>query len=256
MCLYPESLLSAVQFWTLLPALFLTGLAGGFGHCVGMCGPFVLAQVGGGLASRPVLAGGLALARAGRGVLMPYHLGRMTTYTTLGAIAGGLSGMVVQATQFKPLVAVLLAGAALLFLLQAIHGLARWMPALAGFPSGLPTGLSAAPAPHAELLTRAARPLLRRPGWASGYGLGVLLGFLPCGLVYAALASAVGMGSALGGAAAMAAFALGTMPSLVAVGALGSLAGSRWTAAMRALAPPLMLVNAGLLIAFAWRLAG
>ena len=64
---------------------------------------------------------------------------------------------------------------------------------------------------------------IRRRSSASTLGLGFLNGFLPCGLVYAALALAVAAGSALGGALTMTAFGLATVPALFAVAALGSL---------------------------------
>src|SRR3954468_13375587 len=88
-------------------ALFLTALAGGFAHCSTMCSPFVLAQL-------PVGADGSAtrLARLSSGALLPYHLGRLTTYTLLGALAGGFGSVIVRMTGFGPLLAGLLLFAA------------------------------------------------------------------------------------------------------------------------------------------------
>lgn len=226
--------------WPILWALFMTGLVGGFGHCTAMCGPFVLAQVGGGLAARPLGDGTAVLVRAGRGVLAPYHLGRLTTYAVLGGVMGGVSGMLVRTTEFTGILAAVLAFAAFLFLMQAIKGFARWVPALAVL---VPTGPGMGGA-VAGRLAGMLRPLFADPSGWNGYGIGLALGFLPCGFLYAALASAVGTGSALGGFAAMGAFALGTMPSLIAVGVLGSVAGSRWIGVLRAATPVLMLANA------------
>ena len=61
--------------------------------------------------------------------------------------------------------------------------------------------------------------------------LGLSLSALPCGLLYGALVAAASAGSALAGALAMAAFALGTVPALVGVGLLGRFFGRRWAAA-------------------------
>lgn len=230
----------------MLVALFLTGLTGGFAHCVGMCAPFVLAQVGGGLAARPagVPAPPVGLARLRGGLLLPYHLGRLTTYAGLGGLSGALSGYVVRESGFSALLGVVLSGAMLLFVLQGLRAAGiGWAPALG----------EAAAARFGAALARPLRAWFAQPTGTSGYLLGVALGFLPCGFLYAALAAAMGAGSAAGGFLAMAAFAAGTVPPLMVVGVLGSAAGSGWAGAMRRLAPALYLVNAVLLGAAAWR---
>jgi uncharacterized protein len=169
-------------------ALFLAGLAGGFTHCAGMCAPFVLAQAG---ATADRHAGQGILARLSGAALVPYHLGRLFGYATLGALAGGLAGLVTQLSGVRYLLAALLLAAAMLMAAQA---LARWRPATSGAGRG-----------GARLVGLIA-PLLAAPtGWR-GVGLGVALSALPCGLLYAALAGAAATGSALAGAIAMAAF--------------------------------------------------
>jgi sulfite exporter TauE/SafE len=238
-----DTLLGSISLsWPILFGLFATGMIGGLGHCIPMCGPFVLAQAACG-------GDGPALVRARGALLLPYHFGRMTSYTALGAVAGGLAGMVVAAAEFRWLLALFLALAALLFAGRGLAGLARLFPQhrLAQLHHGSVFGSAVARAMAGPL-----RPLFRDPrGW-NGYVLGIALGFLPCGLLYAALAAAAGTGSAVGGGLAMLAFVLGTMPNLLAVGLLGSLAGARWTGAARAATPPLMLVNAVLLASTAW----
>ncbi|MCW5621683.1 MAG: sulfite exporter TauE/SafE family protein, partial [Burkholderiales bacterium] len=66
------------------------------------------------------------------------------------------------------------------------------------------------------------QPLVRRLMPADtlprAIGLGLLWGWLPCGLVYAILGTALLTGNALDGAAVMAAFGLGTMPNLLLAG--------------------------------------
>ena len=102
----------------------------------------------------------------------------------------------------------------------------------------------------------AARRLIADPvGWR-GYALGVVLGFLPCGLIYAALAAAAAAGDPLRGAAAMAAFALGTMPGLIGVGWAGAVFARRWKRLAGVVAPLALLASAILLLATAWRLVG
>lgn len=235
---------SLIAAWGLPAALFLAGLVGGATHCVGMCGPFVLAQVSAGLDRTGVRAYG-TLERARGAALLPYHLGRTTTYVGLGALAGVLAGTLSGLPALGWVPGALLAVAAALFLLQALE---RAVPLLrrghgAG-PSG--GGLGAA-------LSRLARPLFGDPTGPRGYLLGVVLGFLPCGMLWAALAAAGGSGGAVPGAVAMLAFALGTVPALVGVGFAGQLFGRRLGPAMAWVAPALFLLNAGVLGVFAWR---
>ena len=116
----------------LVGALFAAGLAGGFTHCAGMCGPFVLAQVAGFL-DKVDAARMSELTRLRGAALVPYHLGRLTTYSALGALAGGLAGRVQEIAGLRWIAAGLLALAALLFLAQAAG---RMAPLAAGGPPG------------------------------------------------------------------------------------------------------------------------
>ena len=94
-------------------------------------------------------------------------------------------------------------------------------------------------------------------GWrgapSGGYPLGIVLGFLPCGFLYAALATTAASGNPLLGALGMLAFGLGTVPALVAVGIAGQAAGRRWQRGVAAAAPAVMLLNAALLTVLALR---
>lgn len=227
-------------------ALFLAGLVGGFAHCAGMCGPFVLAQVAttdtAGAAAPGPRADGLALRRLATGTLPAYQLGRLTTYTALGAAAGGLGGAFLELGDLRWLAATFLGAAALLFLVEALRGGVT----LRFLPSSRLTG------PMARLIARGAAPLLGPPGALRHYVLGVTLGFLPCGMLYAALAAAGATGDAGAGAVAMAGFAIGTMPALALVGVLGSLGAVRWRQAARLVVRPVFLLNAATLAAMAW----
>jgi sulfite exporter TauE/SafE len=86
-----------------------------------------------------------------------------------------------------------------------------------------------------------------------GYLLGVALGFLPCGFLYAALAAAAASADPLHGAVAMLAFGLGTVPALIAVGVAGQAAAHRWQRGVSLASPAVMLVNAALLLLLAFR---
>lgn len=227
----------------LLAALLTAGLVGGSTHCAGMCGPFVLAQVTARLERVP-LARMSELHRLTGAAVLPYHAGRATTYATIGAVAATVAGHVGVLPGLRWLSVALLAFAALFFLGYAVKGLSAWMPHLDS-PLQRRWG---------ELVSRLARPLFGNPtGWR-GYGLGLALGFIPCGLLYGAVAVAAASGNALTGALGMLAFALGTVPSLLAVGLAGHLAGRTWRTAVARAAPAIMLVNAGVLGWMAWKL--
>lgn len=213
-------------------ALFVAGLVGGLTHCVGMCGPFVLAQIGAGLRADGNAAYG-EWARLRGAALLPYHLGRATTYTALGAVAGAVGSALVQLTEFRWVLGAFLALAASLFLVQTMPILSAWLPRLPGGAGRL--GLA---------LSHATENLFRNPRGFKGFALGVALGFLPCGLLYGALAGAAGSGRPALGAVVMAFFVFGTVPSLVGVGYLGAYFGRRWQAAARLVVMPLMLLNA------------
>jgi sulfite exporter TauE/SafE len=212
-------------------ALFVVGLAGSAVHCAGMCGPFVLGQVFAD-SGRTIWQYGEWQRLAGA-ALMPYHLGRLTTYSALGGLVGAVTGVSVATTGFAWLSAAMLVLAALLMILQAL---------------GLAFG---ARSPLSTLVTRIAAPLSSARAAAARYALGLMLGLLPCGLLYGALAAAAGTASPYQGALAMAAFSVGTMPALIVVGWLGVIARRRLRAVRSWVATPLLVVNALLMLALA-----
>jgi len=150
----------AVMPTSLPGALFLAGLAGSAMHCSGMCGPFVLGQV---MADAEGLGRGSTYGEWRRltgAALAPYHAGRLVTYSALGGIAGTATSVFAATDAFGRLAAGAL---------------------------GLAFGASA---PQAGLVQRLAAPLVvsRRP--TLRFALGLVLGFLPCGLIYGALGAA------------------------------------------------------------------
>ena len=213
---------------SLMLGLLLAGMAGSTMHCVPMCGGFVLGQAADGMARLPA-ARLCEWQRIRRGALLPYHLGRLTTYAGLGALGGTAAG---RLPWFGFASAGLLLVGAALFLAHV----ARVLP-----------GLDRAPAGWTRAIARLAQHT------SGGYPLGVVLGFLPCGFLYAALATTAATGSPLLGALGMLAFGLGTVPALVAVGIAGQAAGRRWQRGVTAAAPAVMLLNAALLTALALR---
>ncbi|CUW37230.1 conserved protein of unknown function [Magnetospirillum sp. XM-1] len=224
----------------LILGLFVTGLVGSLTHCAGMCGPFVLSQCAARLEAIP-LERMTEMRRLAGAALLPYHLGRATTYGALGAVAATFGGILGGAASFRLLAALLLGVAALLLLAMALPGI----KALAGRG-----GESA----WARAVGRMAGPLFARPFGLRGWALGIMLGFIPCGLLYAALAAAAAGGNPVAGAFGMLAFWAGTVPMLVLVAAVGQAALSHWRAPLLRAAPALLVLNAGMLGFMAWQL--
>ncbi len=188
----------------LIISLFLAGLVGGFTHCAGMCSPFVLAQMG----------GEAKLQRMRSALLLPYHLGRMTTYVFLAVLVSSVINLAFVFSDLKALIAApLLMLAGVLFLVSAFPKMT------AVFPWADKLQVSA---PY-QFITRFSGGLMRNPNALKRYGLGVLLGFMPCGLVVSALLAASTAAHAGQAAMAMGAFTVGTMPALVLI-ALGGAA--------------------------------
>lgn len=170
--------------------MLLLGLASGV-HCVAMCGGFVAAFNG-----IPI-----RVERSDRWRRTAlFNAGRITSYSVAGAIAGSV-GYAVNAAFGAQSVLYVIANLLLIFI--GLH-LAGWFSGVEKI--GLP-------------LWRRLQPYAPRAMGGNAYVAGLFWGWIPCGLVYGALAVAAFAGSAGGGAAAMAAFGLGTLPWLVGAGA-------------------------------------
>lgn len=220
----------------LLFTLFLGGLMGSATHCVGMCGPFVVAQ------TTHLPAGGTLMQRARGFALIPYHLGRMTTYMALGIIAASLSGLVFSVPIQRGIAFVLLCLAGLLFLFSAVPSLKAkavmpfWHKSISRF---------------GQKIGRIAKPFFLGATPLHRYALGLTLGFLPCGLLAAALMAVAATANPLSAAAGMMAFCAGTVPALFLSGIGGRFALRRLPFRFETLAQGVMVFNGLSLFAIA-----
>lgn len=231
----------------LLFALFMAGFAGGATHCLGMCGPFVISQVQARLEAVS-LQQMSEFKRLSGGALLPYHVGRGLTYTLLGGAAAYASQQLTTIPALHGFAAGLLTLAALFFLGYALRGLGVPMPGFTGVSaSGGEGKLSRA-------WGRLIKPLFSHPVGLRGLALGMALGFIPCGLVYGALAAAAASGEWLTGVFGMLAFWLGTVPALFGLGLAGGALLGRWPDVAKQAAPVLLLINGGFLLYLAWQL--
>lgn len=218
--------------------MFLAGLIGSASHCAAMCGPFVLAQTTETMAELKVGTG--ELRRLAGAALLPYHAGRAVTYILLAVLLSLPLQVMARLPQLRLVPAIALVLGALLFLALGLRGVRG------SVESG------AAGAGFGAWLGRLAKPLFSKPwGW-HGVGLGMVLGFLPCGLLYAAIGAAAATSNPLAAAMSMAAFTLGTFPMLWLVGYLGGWAQRRWSRLARPIMPAIALLNAIILGGMAW----
>jgi sulfite exporter TauE/SafE len=194
---------------TIYFVIFTTGIAVGFGHCIGMCGPIVVS---------------LSLSLKGRSVLVPhllYNAGRITTYGLLGGVMGASGSF----TRVVASIASLQKGVMILTgILIVVMGLAMagWIPLGVIFGDYYnPKGV----------LSRGFRKLSEARSKGTYYPLGMLLGLLPCGPVYTALLAAARAGmeaqstleGLLIGVGLMLSFGLGTVVALLLVAKLADL---------------------------------
>lgn len=168
---------------------FVLGLAGSF-HCIGMCGPIALALPLNRKSTGSVLTGILAA-----------NTGRVITYTLLGFIIGSI-GFSLQLFRVFQVLSVLF-GIGLI----AIAWRKQWLKRIEFRAPGFQHWVS-----------RQMARLLKQNGTSKLFGIGLLNGLLPCGMIFLALANALLAENPVGSAAAMAAFGLGTLPALLGVG--------------------------------------
>jgi sulfite exporter TauE/SafE len=198
-------------------AALATGLLGSFGHCLGMCGPIAGAV---GVAAAPGTPGRAAQARRALAVQLAYNAGRVTTYGFIGFVMGLAGSFVNTAARLAGLQdAVAIAAGALMVLLGlGALGVADFARRLEARVAGRVFG--------------AARALLDGGGAGRVYPLGLLLGFLPCGLSYSAFMASAATGDPLAGLAIALAFGLGTAPALLLAGTLAGAIGPRLRGAL------------------------
>ncbi len=218
---------------------FVVGLLGGV-HCLGMCGGIVGALTFG-QPHRNTASGGFWLLQLG------YNLGRLVSYTLAGALAGGLGLLLAQAGPLEQTQKLLSIVAGLFMIVLGLY--------LAGWWSGLARVERAGGVvwKRLEPLGRKLLPV-RSPGRA--FLLGMVWGWLPCGLVYSVLIWALSAGSLVDGALLMGAFGLGTLPNLLLMGAAaGWLGGLLRKPLVRQLAGALVILL-GLMMLFQLRPSG
>jgi len=213
---------------SVLIVMLLTGLAGGFGHCIGMCGPVVAAY-----------SLGEQRLRYLHHIL--YNLGRITTYMFMGAVVGLTGSFLVLTASIEKIQTIIMvvAGISIIIMGMAIGG---WIPVRKA--SGGSIWLSS--------VIQKTMELFKGPRSAGTYyPMGIVLGFLPCGLTYTALLAAARasmeaenhLSGMLQGAFMLLFFGLGTFPALLLVGRVINFIGEKAREKLYKLASLIMIVT-------------
>lgn len=219
--------MTPVELVPVLATAFLAGLLGA-GHCFGMCGG---------------IAGGLGALSSGRNAWLSavlFNFGRVLSYSLLGGIAALVLGAAGEALSVPAWSRWLRVVTALLIALVGLRFLFDWK------------GIAQIEKAGAGLWRRMT-PLVRRaashPGLAGRLALGLCWGFLPCGMVYTVLLTAISTGGFGSGFLTMLAFGAGTLPALLGM--------TLWAPALSGFLQERTtrrLVGLGLLLVAAWTL--
>lgn len=188
---------------------FLVGLMGS-GHCIGMCG---------GIANSLSLALPASLKATGQLMFYQsiYNAGRIFSYTMMGAIVGGMGATLVHHAGTPALLFLRVLSAGMIVLLGFyLMGIGRILQRLEQVGKILWQKIS----PVMKRILPVDHPL-------KAFSLGMLWGWLPCGLIYSTLTVALSSGTAATGALAMLAFGMGTMPAMLLTGSALSVM-QRW----------------------------
>jgi len=201
---------------TILISALVLGLMGSF-HCAGMCGPIAIAlPLHGNTVPQKIFGGTL------------YNVGRTITYGIMGAIFG-LLGQGISMIGFQQKISVVMG---------AIMIISVLFPALFKNQYRLDKSWFSL----VGKLKKTIGQMFSIRSFTSLFFIGLLNGLLPCGLVYMAIAGAIGTGSAVQGTLYMILFGLGTIPMLLTISVAGNMMGLALRNRINKLIPVLVLV--------------
>ncbi|WP_353662569.1 sulfite exporter TauE/SafE family protein [Hydrogenimonas sp. SS33] len=186
-----------------LSTIFLVALLGSFGHCIGMCGGFVLAYTAAKVDAQ--------WSKTHQFIAhLLYSLGRVTSYMIIGAIFGYMGQVVSFDTTAKGLLFIFV-GILMLFIGLSLIGKIKFL-------NSIESSIA-----QSSWFGKLFRMVIHSKSLPSFYFMGMLNGFIPCGLVYFFATAAIVAGSALKGAIVMGVFGIATIPAMMGVGIFSSL---------------------------------
>ena len=224
--------------------IFVSGLLGGFGHCIGMCGPVVASY-------------SLHVKRKSYAPHLLYNLGRVTTYSLLGGITGLTGSFVGSVKFFERFQYITLATVGVAMVLMGLAS-AGWLTFLK--PGGQESREKKGRGPGLSFtlfLNRIVTFIAGTRTAGAYFPMGLVLGFIPCGILYTALIAAAGAGVEAGtqvsgflhGMLLLFLFGLGTSPALFLLGKVVSMKGE-WLRKRLSRASALVMVVVGIVFVY------
>ena len=186
-----------------ISAIFTVALLGSFGHCIGMCGGFVVAY--------SAVKVDYQWSKFKQIIVhLLYSLGRVTSYIFIGAIFGYLGHKISFNMTTK---GVLFISVGVLMLLIGLSLIGKIK-----FLNSIESSLA-----QSSLFGKLFKRVIHSKSLYSFYLMGMLNGLIPCGLVYFFATAAIVAGSAIDGAIVMGIFGVATIPAMIGVGVFSSI---------------------------------
>jgi len=191
--------MESADLWT----IFFVALLGSVGHCIGMCGGFVVAYS---TAKIPPERTKMFQSLAH----LLYSSGRIVSYMFIGAIFGYLGSAVNFSLGAKGVLFIVI-GLLMVLIAFSLSGKIRFLTVIEHSMVQTP------------LFKKLFQSVIRSKSLPSFFYMGLLNGLIPCGLVYFFATAAIASGSALMGAVVMAVFGLATIPALFILGMVSTM---------------------------------
>ncbi len=185
-----------------LLTIFIVALLGSVGHCIGMCGGFVLAY-----STSKIEAGRSKVFQSFAHTL--YSLGRISAYMLIGAVFGYLGSAIGFTLTSKGILFIII-GILMVLIGISLSGKLRFLTLIEHSLA------------QSKVFKKLFKIVIQSKSLPSFYVMGVLNGLIPCGLVYFFATASVASGSAFMGAVVMGIFGLATVPALFILGMLSS----------------------------------
>ncbi len=185
-----------------LGTIFLVALLGSFGHCIGMCGGFVVAYT-----AAKVDNEWSGMEQMAAHIL--YNLGRITSYMTIGAVFGFLGQKIGFDMTMKGILFIFV-GISMLLIGLSLTGKIRFLNSIESSMA------------RSSFFSKMIKKAIHSKSRSSFFFMGMLNGLIPCGLVYFFASAAIVSGSALKGAVVMGVFGIATVPAMMGIGIFSS----------------------------------
>jgi len=214
--------------------IFLFGILTSF-HCLAMCGGIAISQSVG--SSEPKAENAQTKAKGWFAPSVMYNLGRVMSYTVVGAVVGGLGHLIRLTGVFKGVIPII---GGIFMIIMGIKLLGIF-PLLRRFNIRMPTFV--------------AKKLIGRNNYRPLY-IGLLSGLMPCGPLQIIQIYALGTRSIIIGAVSMFIFAVGTVPTLFVFGALNSVINKKYTTKILKFSASLVVILGVIMIGRGLSLSG